>query len=187
LRPRRSVLVGLLGIALIGCAQSPSGGTPDPSAASSPGSGSDAPAKCAPIDLRDPSGVRVDLSGQWAANPAFSSTAEVYLNQMGDCLFGSLVDGYLAGVDTEYGAIANLNGRLESDFTVDLDIAWVYQDDRFPYIEFSSTVLVIEWDQEGVIRLRENLEPGSLAGRCVPEFIDVCAPIVLTPFDGNAE
>ena len=179
--PGKAVVIGLFCVILVGC--SPSGATAGPSSSGSPTSID--VLECPPIELHDPTGDRVDLTGVWDTNDAYSGTGRVYLRQVGDCLFGSVLEGYFAGIQTEIGAIGNIHGRVKPDFTVDVVIAYLFQY-RFPsYADVSSAVLRIEWDDSGDIRLQEAFEPGARAGRCIEQTVD-CVPIILTPLETDA-
>jgi hypothetical protein len=154
------------------------------SAAPSANLGGGFPTGCAPVDLLGPDGDAVDLTGEWSTNPEFSSTGAVYLNQIGGCLFGSYQDSYVGGFSQDEASIATLNGTLHSDFTVDVDLVFVFQDPLPVFAEFSRMAMNIEWDDEGRIRLREVREPGMRAGRCVEVIIE-CPSITLTKVEGE--
>jgi hypothetical protein len=171
---RFAVTLGLL--ALAACTSTPSA-EPSASAASSAGGLSgQLPAGCDPIDLRGPDGERVDLTGTWAGTGANALAIEnetAYLNQIGDC-----VRGVVEGQDSDGNrAIANLAGQLGTDFFMDTEVVFVLQEGVFPYGEFSTFAVAIEWDDDGQLRLRELREGGS-AGRCVTRTLECPLPFV---------
>jgi hypothetical protein len=128
------------------------------------------PPGCETIDLRSPAGERIDLTGPWAGSGELANTIErAWLNQMGDCVYGSVLGGAFVR-DAESlveASLTNLSGRVGSDFTIEFDVVMDFQDARFAFNEYSAMAMVIEWDADGRIRLREDREPGDAAGRCV--------------------
>jgi hypothetical protein len=128
---------------------------------------------CETIDLRSPTGERIDLTGEWAGSGELANTIErAWLNQIGDCVYGSVLGGAFVR-DAEFEAsLTNLSGRVGSDFTIDFEVVMVFQDARFAFGEFSDMALAIEWDADGRMQLREDREPGGVAGRCIhsPHF-----------------
>jgi hypothetical protein len=152
-------------------ATSPSHAEPLPSVNPAPG----LPPGCETIDLRSPTGERIDLTGPWAGSGELANTIErAWLNQIGDCVYGSVLGGAFVR-DAESlveASLTNLSGRVGSDFTIEFDVVMVFQDARFAFNEYSAMAMVIEWDSDGRIRLREDREPGDAAGRCAanPQF-----------------
>lgn len=176
-------LLGLILAALVACAPSTDGGTPLPSevAGATPGGATE---DCEPLELRAPSGERVDLSGTWRASSGrlVEYTETAWLLQDGECISGSVMnDDFLSG--DAGGSLANVGGRIGSDFAIPMTVAILdYPEGVAQMRALSQMTMLIEWDDAGRIRLREDREPGELAERCPPEFLDACpAPLVLLP------
>lgn len=133
------------------------------------------PPGCETIDLRGPTGERIDLTGEWTGSSTLFNLTEVaLLNEVGGCVYGSVT-----GVDPDGSeTISNLSGRLSSDFTMEFDVVIVYQQTPFPLGEYSSMVMLIEWDEQGRIRLREDREPGEVAGRCTDSRFECPIPVI---------
>lgn len=147
-----------------GSTSSPSLSAADPSAAGAIQAG--LPPDCKPIDLLSPTGVRVDLTGQWAGSGILAGHDEMaWLNQIGDCVYGSVVGGEISRGPRQ--TIVNLNGRVGADFVIGFEVVMVTQGDQLLFGEHSTMVMAIEWEADGRIRLREDREPGELASRCV--------------------
>ena len=133
------------------------------------------PPGCETIDLRGPTGERIDLTGEWnGSTTLFLNATEVaLLNEVGGCVYGSAT-----GVDPDGSeVISNLSGRLSSDFTIEFEVVIVYQHTVFPFGEYSTMVMVIEWDDDGRIRLREDRETGVAPGRCIDSRFE-CLPVI---------
>ena len=173
--PRSLVLAAVMA-ALTACASAPAApsagpSNAEPSASLSPGLG--LPPGCQTIDLRGPTGERIDLTGEWAGSGQLANPIErAWLNQIGDCVYGSVLGGAFVR-DTEVEAsLTNLSGRVGPDFRIEFEVLLVFQDTRFAFGEFSDVAMVIEWDADGRMQLREDREPGDVAGRCIhsPQF-----------------
>jgi hypothetical protein len=160
------VVTGLL----TACAAVPS---PSPSAAEPSASApveAGLPPGCETIDLRSPTGERIDLTGEWAGTGILAGESEsAWLQQIGDCVYGSVVGSYVTGELSE-GTITNLSGRVGVDFRIGFETVIVSQPQFFPLGTYSTMVMRIEWDADGRIRLREDREPGEAAGRCVQGY-----------------
>ncbi|MGH2484186.1 MAG: hypothetical protein ACRDE9_06995 [Candidatus Limnocylindria bacterium] len=170
------VVIGLV----TACAPAPSAPGASPSPAEpvpSVNAARGLPPGCETIDLRSPTGERVDLTGEWTGSSTlFNEATEVTLmNELGGCVYGSVT-----GVDPDGSeTISNLSGHLSSDFTIEFDIVIVYQQTTFLLFgEYSSMVMLIEWDDQGRIRLREDREPGELAGRCTDSRFQCPLPVI---------
>ena len=163
--------------ALVACTASPSLEPSASAASSSGGPSGQFPAGCGPIDLRGPDGERVDLTGTWAGTGATAlaiETETAYLNQLGDC-----VRGVVAGEESDGArAIANLTGQLRTDFFMDTEVVFVLQEGVFPYGEYSTVLVAIEWDDDGQLRLREVREVEGAAGRCVTTSLQCPLPFI---------
>lgn len=90
------------------------GSTPIPSA--SPGPAASTPvaagAACAPIDLRSPSGARVDLTGTWRGGQNV-----VYVRQVGGCVWWISLSDF-PGQELGAQVMVMFRGDLSSDFTL---------------------------------------------------------------------
>jgi len=172
--PRSLVVVAAMAT-LTACASAPAvpGASPshaEPLPSVNPARG--LPPGCETIDLRSPTGERIDLTGEWAGTGILAGESEsVWLQQIGDCVYGSVVSSYVTGELSE-GTITNLSGRVGLDFRIGLEIVIVSQPQLFPWGTYSTMMMRIEWDADGRIRLREAREPGEAAGRCIhsPQF-----------------
>jgi hypothetical protein len=142
------------------------------------------PPDCEPITLRDPDGQRVDLTGAWegldGSDVLAAPEEQVWLHQLGDCLYGSVLGVYpeSAAGDSET-FVVDLGGRIDPAFTVDLEVVFVYQDARFPFAPYSTMELAIEWNPDGRIRLREIRDLNERAGRCAAQPTFECPPPVI--------
>ena len=164
--------------ALTACASAPAAPGASPSYAEplpslDPGRG--LPPGCQTVDLRSPSGERIDLTGEWAGTGFLVGDGEVaWLKEMGDCIYGSVAGDWPFGGET----IANLSGRARTDFRIGFEVVIVTQPATNPYGEYSTLVMVIEWDDDGRIRLREDRDPGETASRCPEGALSCPAPVI---------
>lgn len=180
---KRAWLVVVLAGLCTACVASPSL-TPsiaEPSATTTVQAG--APQGCEPVELRGPDGGRVDLSGAWAGSGVLAIDADevAVFNQIGSCVYGSVTEldenGHLA--------LTNLSGRVNPDFTVALEVVAIETADPeavgqigFGLPEYRTVVMVIEWDAEGRLRLREDREPGEAADICTRAGASCPDPVI---------
>lgn len=134
--------IGLITACSLGVTASPSGAMP-------PLASTAVTEDCPPIDLRTPSGVRVDLNGTWYAN----DDAYYSFLQIGNCLWATA---------TTRLYVITLRGTVMSDFTVPLEFAYVANRQGAPGVfRVSGTAtLLIEVDEGPggeVVRLRKVL------------------------------
>lgn len=116
----------------------------------------------------------MDLTGEWTGTSFFAEEEVVVLNQIGDCVFGSV-----AGVQPDGArSIVNLTGRLKLDYTMNVLIDAVLQEGRFAYGETSAMIMIVEWDEDSRLRLREDRGPGEQASRCVIDVFDCPPPVI---------
>jgi hypothetical protein len=103
---------GVIGALLVACTASASPGAEGPSAAASSNFASGSAGICRPIDLRSPTGERIDLTGTWEGGIFLH-----HVRQVGDCVWWI---GYARWPGTEPGDLATLTffGQLASDFTL---------------------------------------------------------------------
>jgi hypothetical protein len=125
------------------------------------------------------------LSGSWAGSGslAFAGDEAAVFNQIGRCVYGSVT-----GLDGNvHNGVTNLNGRISPDFTIGFEVVTVvaeaFGDGPRPYgfAEAQHIVLVIEWDDEGRLRLREDRELGEVAQRCVEPTLPCPDPVIWYP------
>lgn len=109
----------ILGMILIGCSASSSPAASGPVPASAPAGEDEA---CAAIDLRTPSGERLDLTGTWRADDA-----RFFVAQFGDCVWWEELSA------EENGPLGErfrrlFAGHLQADFTVIGRFGMIYID-----------------------------------------------------------
>lgn len=152
-----------------------------PSSVASSVGGPGLPPGCAPIDLRDPDGARVELTGEWEAeNPLTAPEEQVLLQQVGDCVWGTVHGVFRPDSEEERETfVVNLGGDVTSAFTVDLEVVMVHQDARFLFSPYSTMSMLVEWDSDGRIRLREDRDPNERAGYCAAQPQFDCPPPVI--------
>ena len=127
------------------------------------------PPECETIDLRTPAGERIDLTGEWAdsGGELAGMFERTWLNQIGDCVYGSVLGGaFVRDAELVEASLTNLSGRIGSDFRIEFEVVMVFQDTLFAFGEYSAMAMVIEWDDDGRIRLREDRDPRETASRC---------------------
>ena len=135
------------------------------------------PPGCQVIDLRGPTGERIDLTGEWAGTGFLAGHDETtWLIQVGDCVYGSVAGGEISRGPGR--TVANLRGRVGADFVIGLEVVIVTQGDQALFGEYSAMEMLIEWDGEGRLRLREDREPGETAGRCIQSQFECPAPLI---------
>ncbi|HEV7200094.1 MAG TPA: hypothetical protein VGO32_04750 [Candidatus Limnocylindria bacterium] len=119
--------------------------------------------------MRSPTGDRVDLTGTWAGTGYLAGDDEVaWLLQLGDCVYGTVTSAELNSESgSEIARRSNLAGRVAADFKVDLDVIILDQPPgAFSFAEYTTMAMLIEWEEDGRIRLREDRERGVEAIRC---------------------
>jgi len=139
------------------------------------------PPECETIDLRTPAGERIDLTGEWAdsGGELAGMFERTWLNQIGDCVYGSVLGGaFVRDAELVEASLTNLSGRIGSDFRIEFEVVMVFQDTLFAFGEYSAMAMVIEWDDDGRIRLREDRDPGETASRCPQAALSCPAPVI---------
>jgi hypothetical protein len=165
-------------------------GSPSPTPSIGPSATAPAEARvpegCEPVDLRGPDGEAVDLSGSWAGSGILAINADevAILNQVGGCVYGSVTG--LDGIAQQ--GLTNLIGRINPDFTIDIEVVTMKRPARdpvplYPFAEHSKVVMVIEWDEEGRLRLREDREPDETAERCIQPTLPCPDPVIWYPVE----
>jgi hypothetical protein len=184
-KKRSAIGMAVLLAAIIGCnptnSANPSPTIPLPSASQPAGA---LPPECEPINLRDPNGQRVDLGGEWEGSEESTGLAapdeQIWLQQIGDCLYGSVLAVYPgAGGGEPETFVVDLGGRITPAFTVELEVVFVYQEARFPFTPYSTMEMAIAWDPAGRILLREERDLNERAGRCSAQPLFECPPPVI--------
>jgi len=106
-----------------------------------------------------------------------------WLNQIGDCVYGSVVGGEISRGPGQ--TIVNLSGRVGADFAIGFDVVMVTQGDQLLFGEHSTMVMVIEWDDDGRLSLREDRAPGETAGRCIQSAFECPDPLIWYRLDDS--
>jgi hypothetical protein len=162
---------------LVGCVATPSLSTPVPSASAGSISG-ELPPGCEPIDLRGPDGGPIDLTGAWSGPPDsagfYQSTNETtWIRQVGDCLWAAIMDAefrsdpnYVGDFDLPAGNLGTFSGRITSDFVVEGDLVSIRHGSPLAPTTFVPIRMLIEFDSDGEIVLREDRDPSDLSPRC---------------------
>jgi hypothetical protein len=142
----RWVATVLVGALMIGCTSSSSPGSEGPSQVGSNLTAPDPADTCRPIDIRSPTGERIDLTGTWEGGVFIH-----HVRQIGDCVWWI---GYGRWPGTEPGELATLTffGRLATDFTVAGVFATIVRPDSpayyFPGPSSGSVAFDIGFDSE---------------------------------------
>jgi len=173
----------MVGLALVGsgCTSSTTPTTtPQPSESRAPPVGG-LPPGCGPIDLRTPSGERVDLDGTWIEVDTPGATpATWWIRTLGDCVWGvGKVDEFPEnpGPDT----VQHLRGKVRTDFVIEGEIVLVGPAvaTAIAATAYARVELIIEFDEAGLINLREDREHGVQGPRCPNPPFDCPRPVVL--------
>ncbi len=107
-----------------------------------------------------------------------------WLNQIGDCVYGSVTGGEISRGPGR--TIVNLSGHVGADFVIGFEVRIVTQGDQVLFGEQSTMVMIIEWDDEGRIRLREDRAPGETATRCIQIAGGCPAPVIWYRMDDSS-
>lgn len=118
----RMIFTALLAVGLCACASTEPAPTESGVAEASPSAGLTSANSCRTIDIRSPSGARVDLTGTWRADiatlPGSTAAAIVrYVRQFGSCIWWEEFDSE-PGRPTGEIYRRLFFGSLRSDFTV---------------------------------------------------------------------
>jgi hypothetical protein len=149
--------VALATVAVLASCGSPSGTTPtsaDPTAR--PSSGLASPI-CEPIDLRTPSGNRIDLNGTWLTEREGTRAGVYFFRQVGSCVWAS--GGFPEDPATDESGPLSLvtvvlRGEVRSDFTITAEWADVRHQFR-PTTggDYGVIQLAIDVDDADIVRL----------------------------------
>jgi hypothetical protein len=149
------------------------------------------PPDCEPIELRDTTGARIVLDGQWieVSSPDTSQLSTWWIWTLGTCVWGAgQVDREVRTGDpfSTPDQIQSLTGQISSDFTITGDLVWL---GPLPPgapgspLRYAPLRMLIEVDESGQILLREVREPGVRGPHC-PDPLSFCPdPLVLERAD----
>jgi hypothetical protein len=164
---------------LVGCVASGTPATPPPSSGASarPGGG-ELPPGCEPIDLRSPNGQQIDLGGAWSGPQPWvgffqSSTETTWIRQLGDCVWGSVMDAefrsnpnFQGTFEQRGGNLGSLVGRITSDFAIEAQLISIRHGSPAAPSPAAAIRLLIEFGPDGATILREERDPDELSPRC---------------------
>jgi hypothetical protein len=190
---RFAALISLI-VAVGGCAAGPTEppestsptDAPSPSP-SLPISAGNLPPGCEPIELRAPDGSLVDLNGVWVQDAEENAEAMTWwIAAFGDCFWGTGIIDELGeeGSASFADAVQSVRGTIRNDFTIDSDAVLLAPHQAFiPTPRFAGVTLRIDFDDAGLITLREDRSAGVVGPRCVDPSIYCLAPLLLRPED----
>jgi hypothetical protein len=137
------------------------------------------PPGCATIELRAPSGERIELDGTWVEVGSVGELMTWWIRTQGNCVWGagSIDEPAPAGPFPRPDSVQSLSGVLGPDFVITGEIVWLGAPGAPP--PYSPLRMFVEFDDAGEILLREDREPGTTGPRC-PDPAGFCpAPLVL--------
>jgi hypothetical protein len=177
MRPAVAVLALLAAGSVVGCVATPGLTTPVPSSSAGSISG-ELPPGCEPIDLRGPDGRPIDLNGAWSG-PAdsvgfYQSPNETtWIRQVGDCLWAAVMDAefrsdpdFVGDFDLPAGNLGTFSGRITGDFAIEGELVSIRHGSPMAPTIFVPIRMLIEFDGDGGIVLREDRDPGVVSPRC---------------------
>ena len=181
------VAVAMVLITGSGCARSPAVPVDvQPSAGSSTGAVTGT-AECPEIDLRSPTGDRVDLNGEWEQQISDAQPpVRWWVRQIGSCVWAVTMSPEFPEEQIQGFDLQALRGELDASFTIGAEIAEVapmtpVEADVFP--PMAELVLLIEFDADGEAVLREDRPAGVEGPRCPDPAFHCLPPILLTRAD----
>ncbi|HJT63464.1 MAG TPA: hypothetical protein VJ839_01690 [Candidatus Limnocylindria bacterium] len=133
------------------------------------------------MDLRAPSGERIDLDGTWFED-AEVAPMTWRIKTQGSCVWGvGIVESIPYEEANDVANIQTLRGRIETDFVIDGEIVLMGPDVNFfrPPI-YSPARFLIEFDESGRVSLLEDRDPGVPGPRCIEPANACLRPLVLT-------
>jgi hypothetical protein len=137
------------------------------------------PSGCDPIDLRSPDGQAVDLNGTWIQGGEGGRTAATWwIRTVGDCIWGTgIFDDYTEGRGVDQpDSVQGLQGRMGDDFVIDSTIVFLGPHPGRAILQYRAEVrIILDFDDDGQIILREDREPGVAGPRC-PDPVNYCPP-----------
>lgn len=154
----------------------------EPSRSVSPSAAAILPPGCEPIDLRSPTGERLDLTGTWFED-AEGAPMTWRIKTQGDCVWGvGIVEDIPFDEAFDAANIQTLRGHLGTDFVIEGEIVLMGQDVNFLRAPIYSPVrFLIEIDDSGQLSLREDRVHGEPGPRCVEPTYQCLRPLVLLP------
>jgi hypothetical protein len=188
----RPVLAGVLALGVLtACTSAPSSPASSSAGSEAPSPSAAAvgnlPAGCEPIELRSPSGGRIDLDGIWVQDAEGNSHAmKWWLWSFGDCLWGAgRNENY--SEDVAMGATADqvqaFRGTIRDDFSIEAEMVLLGPHQGVQTLIREAEVrILISIDENGGITLLEDREPGVTGPRC-PSSNYCPAPLLLRPQD----
>ncbi len=180
----RRALIGAA-IVVAACTPSPAPPTATPPTESLPAEVGNLPPGCDPIDLRTPSGQTVDLTGIWIQDEKEGrQPSKWWIRTLGDCIWGTgtyddyTEDAFLTRADS----VQVFQGRMGNDFVIDGTIVLLGSPPFFAVVQFFAEVrIIIDFDDDGQIMLREDRAPGVQGPSC-PDPVYYCPlPLLLRP------
>ena len=170
--------LSLVAAALLGgCGATPSPSTPAPSASAGSISG-ELPPGCEPIDLRGPDGRPVNLTGAWSSRPPSvgfyqSPNETTWIRQVGDCVWAAIMDAefrsdpnYVGDFDLPAGNLGTFSGQITGEFVIEGELVSVRHGSPMAPTTFVPIHMLIEFEADGEIVLREDRDPSVLSPRC---------------------
>ena len=135
---------------------------------------SNLPAGCSEVDLRAPDGSAVDLSGEWTGTSWFSGRSvgeRTFILQLGDCVWITITDERFHTQPVQGESVLGvLLGTLATDSSISGDLVTVLRDAPVGGFSdqqtFAAVRLLVEFDEDGQITIREDREPGVSGPRC---------------------
>jgi hypothetical protein len=170
----RLMAVALIALNLVACQPSSAEPSPSSSPAGSAPPFSNLPVGCSPIDLRAPDGSAVDLTGEWTGTSWFSGRSvgeRTFILQLGDCVWVTVTDERFHAQPVPGEAILGvLLGTLATDFSISGDLVTLLRDAQVGGFSdqqtYAAVHLLVEFDEDGQITIREDREPGVNGPRC---------------------
>ena len=130
----------------------------------------------------------MDLNGAWIqSDEGGALPATWWILSMGDCIWGTgILDGF---TEDEFlprsDSVQSLQGTVGNDFVIDGTIVLLGPRPDFVVPQsFAEVRIIIDFDDDGQIILREERVPGVQGPRCRDPILFCPAPLVLRPSSG---
>lgn len=178
--------VALATVLLIGsgCARSPEAPIDVQPSASSAGAGT---AACPQIDLRSPTGVRVDLSGAWEEHISDDQPPRMWwIRQVGTCVWAATMSPDFPSSDVDGYDLQVMRGVVDSSFVIRgeiTEVAPMRQPEITIWPVAASVRFLIDFDEAGQVVIREDRAAGIEGPRCPDPAFHCLPPSVLTRAD----
>ena len=126
----------------------------------------------------------MDLTGEWGGTGkvVLGYTERIWLSQLGNCVYGSVLGDLVLADSNPIEIITNLTGQISSGFEIGFDVDIVFHEGT-EEVEHSTMVVLIEWDDGGRLRLREDRAMGEHPARCPRDAFACPDPVVWYPVD----